>query len=108
MDFGDASSGSSSSSGRRILGSALESSALKPPGQFEHWDGEVRRLTSLATFKGAKVDQSKPLTPNFVVRHAVQLGCDSQDPAGGAHYSFMGQVFNDTGVMMSTLDWNGR
>lgn len=64
-------------------------------------------MTSVPTFKGAKVDQSKPITPNFVVRHAVQLGCESPDPNGAAHYSFMGQVFNDTGVVMSTLDWNG-
>jgi len=98
MNFDDPSSSS---------GSALESATLKPPGQLEQWSAAMQALTTVATFKGAKVDQSKPLTPNFVVRHAVQLGCEARDPAESAQYSFMGQVFNDTGVLMSTLDWNG-
>lgn len=81
------------------------SGELKAPGQFEAWDGDVRRLTSVATFKGAKVEVSKPLTPNFVLKHALQLG---DSPAGGnSHYSFMAQVFNESGVIMSTLDQHG-
>jgi hypothetical protein len=87
--------------------SDLEKS-LKAPGQFEHWDSAVRALTSVNTFGGVKVDISKPLTPNFVVRHSVQLGESPQDPNASAHYSFMAQVFNESGVIVSTLDQNGE
>mmetsp|Transcript_79805 Transcript_79805/g.159357 ORF Transcript_79805/g.159357 Transcript_79805/m.159357 type:complete len:354 (-) Transcript_79805:223-1284(-) len=80
---------------------------IKPPGQFEQWDGDIRRLTHLQAFKGAKVDVSKPITPNFVLRHSIQLGESPSNPQANEHYSFMAQVFNDRGVMMGTLDQNG-
>jgi hypothetical protein len=88
-------------------GSLLESKELKAPGQFEAWDSELRRLTSVHTFKGAKVDIMKPMTPNFMVRHAVQLGDSPMNPNANEHYSFMAQVFNDYAVAMSTLDQYG-
>jgi hypothetical protein len=88
--------------------SSLEGSTeIKAPGQFEQWDGEVKRLTGVHTFKGAKVDITKPLSPNFMIRHAIQLGDSPMNPNANEHYSFMAQVFNDTGVAMSTLDQYG-
>jgi hypothetical protein len=80
---------------------------VKAPGQFEHWDNDVRRLTHLHAFKGVKIDVSKPITTNFVLRHSVQLGESPSNPQANEHYSFMAQVFNESGVMMSTLDQNG-
>jgi hypothetical protein len=87
--------------------SELSALGIKAPGQFENWDGEVRRLTHVGVFKGAKLDVSKPITPNFVLRHSVQLGESPSNPQASEHYSFMGQVFNDRGVLMATLDQNG-
>ena len=67
----------------------------------------MRRLTSVHAFKGCKMDVSKVLTPNFVLRHSVQLGDSPANPQANEHYSFMAQVYNDNGVMMSTLDQYG-
>ena len=55
-------------------------------------DAEVRKLTSLGTFKGAKAEVSKTITTNFVLRHAVQLGDSPANPNAQEHYSFMAQV----------------
>lgn len=80
---------------------------MTAPGQYEQWDSSVRKLTQVPTFAGAKADVSKPITPNFVLRHSVQLGESPSNPQASEHYSLMAQVFNDSGVMMSTLDQNG-
>ena len=81
---------------------------LRPPGQVENWDSEVRRLVQLQTYKGFKFEIAKPMTPNFVVKHSVQLGESNHNPNAQEHYSFMTQVFNDKMALISTLDQNGR
>ena len=87
--------------------SAEERSDVKAPGQFETWDQSCRALTQVQTFKGAKLSNTKPITPNFVVQHNVQLGESPQDPNASEHYSVMAQVFNESGVVMSTWHQNG-
>jgi hypothetical protein len=86
---------------------SADASDVKAPGQFETWDQSCRALTQVACFKGAKLQNTKPITPNFVVQHNVQLGESPQDPNASEHYSVMAQVFNETGVVMSTLHQNG-
>ena len=86
---------------------SADASNIKAPGQFETWDQSCRALTQVACFKGAKLQNTKPITPNFVVQHNVQLGESPQDPNASEHYSVMAQVFNETGVVMSTLHQNG-
>ena len=80
---------------------------VKPPGQFETWDQNCRALTQIATFKGAKVSNTKLISPSFLIQHNIQLGESPHDPNASEHYSIMVQVFNETGVMMSTWHQSG-
>lgn len=46
----------------------------KSPGQFERVHEDVKKLTNVNTFEGAKFEVSKPLTPMFALNHLFLLG----------------------------------
>lgn len=81
----------------------VESTLLKPPGQFETWEQGTKRYVQLPVHKGMKFDIAKPLTPNFMLRHGVTLGESNYSPTATEDYSLQAQVFNETGVIVGTV-----
>lgn len=63
-----------------------EAQDLKSPGNFEGLQVDVRKLTSLGTYEGCKVEIGKQLTPMFAQAHAFWLG--------GSYYPQMNQHYN--------------
>ena len=50
-----------------------EPKKLKAPGQFERLHDDVKKVTSVNTFEGAKFEVAKPLTPTFALNHNFWL-----------------------------------
>lgn len=86
-----------------------DSDALKLPacpGQFERVHEDVKRLTNVNTFEGAKFEVSKPLTPMFALNHMVMLGA-SPYPNATSHYKFGANVGDSERVCMAHVDQYG-
>ena len=79
---------------------------LKSPGQFERLHDEVKKVTSVNTFEGAKFEVAKPLTPTFALNHNFWLG-GSYYPNANQHYKFGATVGDNERVCMASLDQYG-
>lgn len=55
----------------------------KSPGQFERVHEDVKKLTNVNTFEGAKFEVSKPMTPMFALSHLFLLGSSPYPNATG-------------------------
>ncbi len=87
----------------------VESTLLKPPGPLDSWDNDIKRFVQVSTHKGLKIDVSKPLSPNFMLRHSVQLGESHCSATASEDYSFTTQAFNESGVIVGTIHpMNGK
>jgi len=83
--------------------SVLPASAIPNPGPYEGATMPAKRLTSLDTYDGFRMDISKPLSPFNVVIHSFWLGTSLPDGRTST-YSFVNQVANEDGLAMVRLD----
>lgn len=79
---------------------------LRCPGQFERLHDDVKKVTSVNTFEGAKFEVAKPLTPTFAVNHNFWLG-GSYYPNANRHYKFGATVGDNERVCMASVDQYG-
>ena len=79
---------------------------LKGPGQFERREEDVKKVTSVNTFEGARVDVSKPMTPLFALSHSIMLG-SSPHPNATSHYKLGATVGDGERVCVATVDQHG-
>lgn len=82
---------------------APAASSIPNPGPYESAIMPSKRLTTLDTHDGFKVDIQKMLSPYFVVIHSFGLGI-SQPDGGNKSYSFITQVSDDNGIFMTNYD----
>ena len=80
---------------------------LRSPGQFERREEEVKKLTSVNTFEGARVDVSKPMTPLFALSHNIMLGSSPNNPNANSHYKLGATVGDGERVCVATVDQHG-
>lgn len=79
-------------------------SSCPNPGPLEAATWDVRRLTSLDTYDGARIDVSKQLSPYFSVVHAFHLGTSMLPDARNSSYGFTAQMNDEEGFMMARVD----
>ena len=84
-----------------------ETKPLKSPGQFERLHDEVKKVTSVNPFEGAKFEVAKPLTPTFALNHNFWLG-GSYYPNANQHYKFGATVGDNERVCMASVDQRAR
>eukprot|EP00986_Skeletonema_menzelii_P008478 scaffold3598_cov139-Skeletonema_menzelii.AAC.2 len=66
------------------------------------WD--VRRLVSLDTYDGVRVDISKQLSPYFACVHSFHLGTSMLPDGKNCSYGFTTQMNDEEGFMMARVD----
>lgn len=101
----DASAGASSSASdpSSIPTSEPPTSSIPNPGPYEHAIMPSKRLTSINTHDGFKVDIQKQLSPYMVAIHSFWLGTSLPDGRNKT-YSFITQVADEQGLFMSNVD----
>ena len=79
-------------------------SSCPNPGPLEAATWDVRRLVSLDTYDGVRVDISKQLSPYFAVVHSFALGTTMLPDGKNASYGFTAQMNDEEGFMMARVD----
>lgn len=79
-------------------------SSCPNPGPLEGATWDVRRLTALDTYDGARVDISKQLSPYFAVVHSFVLGTTMLPDGKNASYGFTTQMNDEEGFLMARVD----
>lgn len=79
-------------------------SACPNPGPLEGATWDVRRLVSLDTYDGARVDISKQLSPFFAVVHSFHLGTTMLPDGKISSYGFTTQMNDEDGFLMARVD----
>ena len=107
---GSASSSSSSSnsnSNDNNAASSDQSAAFFPtvpnPGPYEQAIMPCKAITSLDTYDGFRMEIQKQLSPFMVVMHNFSLGTSLPDGSNKA-YTFLTQVADENGVVMTSFD----
>ncbi|KAL3786463.1 hypothetical protein ACHAW5_003530 [Stephanodiscus triporus] len=79
-------------------------SSCPNPGPLEAATWDVRRLTSLDTYDGVRIDVSKQLSPYFSVVHSFHLGTSMLPDSRNSSYGFTAQMNDEEGFMMARVD----
>lgn len=87
-----------------IARAAAAVSACPNPGPLEGATWDVRRLVSVDTYDGARVDISKQLSPFFAVVHSFHLGTTMLPDGKTASYGFTAQMNDEDGFLMARVD----
>ncbi|KAL9189483.1 hypothetical protein ACHAXT_009158 [Thalassiosira profunda] len=87
-----------------IAKAAAAVSACPNPGPLEAATWDVRRLVSLDTYDGCRVDISKQLSPYFAVVHSFHLGTTMLPDGKSASYGFTTQLNDEEGFLMARVD----
>eukprot|EP00804_Cyclotella_cryptica_P000185 CCRYP_016170-RA/>CCRYP_016170-RA protein AED:0.20 eAED:-0.12 QI:0/0/0/1/0/0/2/0/346 len=87
-----------------IAQAAASVSSCPNPGPLEAATWDVRRLTSLDTYDGVRVDISKQLSPYFAVVHSFHLGTSMLPDGRNSSYSFTTQMNDEEGFSMARVD----
>ncbi|KAL3815975.1 hypothetical protein ACHAXA_008934 [Cyclostephanos tholiformis] len=87
-----------------IARAASTVSSCSNPGPLEGATWDVRRLTSLDTYDGARIDVSKQLSPYFSVVHSFHLGTSMLPDSRNSSYGFTAQMNDEEGFMMARVD----
>lgn len=84
---------------------AMSVSSFPNPGPFEQaMMSGGKSLVSLDSFDGFRCDISKQLSPYMAVFHSFWLGTTMLPDGKKSTYTFMTQVANDDGLLMSRVD----
>ncbi|KAL7540487.1 hypothetical protein ACHAWF_006691 [Thalassiosira exigua] len=87
-----------------IAKAAAAVSACPNPGPLEAATWDVRRLTSLDTYDGVRVDISKQLSPYFAAVHSFHLGTTMLPDGKSNSYGFTAQMNDEEGFAMARVD----
>ena len=87
-----------------ITTAAATVSSCPNPGPLEGATWDVRRLTSLDTYDGIRVDISKQLSPYFAVVHNFHLGTTMLPDGKNCSYGMTTQMNDEDGFMMARVD----
>lgn len=87
-----------------IAKAAASVSSCPNPGPLEAATWDCRRLVTLDTYDGIRVDISKQLSPFFAVVHSFHLGTTMLPDGKSASYGFTAQMNDDEGFMMARVD----
>ncbi|KAL7530162.1 hypothetical protein ACHAXR_003341 [Thalassiosira sp. AJA248-18] len=87
-----------------IAKAAASVSSCPNPGPLEAATWDVRRLVTLDTYDGVRVDISKQLSPYFAVVHSFHLGTTMLPDGKNASYGFTTQMNDEEGFMMARVD----
>lgn len=79
-------------------------SSCPNPGPLEAATWDVRRLVSLDTYDGVRVDISKQLSPYFAVVHSFHLGTSMLPDGRTSSYGFTTQMNDEEGFCMARVD----
>eukprot|EP00569_Conticribra_weissflogii_P019894 CAMPEP_0171420518 /NCGR_PEP_ID=MMETSP0881-20121228/34_1 /TAXON_ID=67004 /ORGANISM="Thalassiosira weissflogii, Strain CCMP1336" /LENGTH=256 /DNA_ID=CAMNT_0011938819 /DNA_START=32 /DNA_END=798 /DNA_ORIENTATION=+ len=79
-------------------------SSCPNPGPLEAATWDVRRLTSLDTYDGLRVDISKQLSPFFAVVHSFHLGTTMLPDGRTSSYGMTVQMNDEEGFSMARVD----
>ena len=87
-----------------IAKAAASVSSCPNPGPLEMATYDVRRLVSLDTYDGVRVDISKQLSPFFACVHSFHLGTTMLPDGKNCSYGFTTQMNDEEGFMMARVD----
>ncbi|KAL7452643.1 hypothetical protein ACHAWC_004377 [Mediolabrus comicus] len=87
-----------------ISKAAASVSSCPNPGPLETATWDVRRLVSLDTYDGVRVDISKQLSPYFACVHSFHLGTTMLPDGKNCSYGFTTQMNDEEGFMMARVD----
>lgn len=87
-----------------IAKAAASVSSCPNPGPLEMATYDVRRLVSLDTYDGVRVDISKQLSPYFACVHSFHLGTSMLPDGKNCSYGFTTQMNDEEGFMMARVD----
>mmetsp|Transcript_9662 Transcript_9662/g.15977 ORF Transcript_9662/g.15977 Transcript_9662/m.15977 type:complete len:381 (+) Transcript_9662:63-1205(+) len=87
-----------------IAKAAASVSSCPNPGPLEMATWDVRRLVSLDTYDGVRVDISKQLSPYFACVHSFHLGTSMLPDGKNCSYGFTTQMNDEEGFMMARVD----
>jgi len=87
-----------------IAKAAASVSSCPNPGSLEMATYDVRRLVSLDTYDGVRVDISKQLSPYFACVHSFHLGTTMLPDGKNCSYGFTTQMNDEEGFMMARVD----
>lgn len=87
-----------------IAKAAASVSSCPNPGPLEMATWDVRRLVSLDTYDGVRVDISKQLSPYFACVHSFHLGTTMLPDGKNCSYGFTTQMNDEEGFMMARVD----
>mmetsp|Transcript_28101 Transcript_28101/g.42290 ORF Transcript_28101/g.42290 Transcript_28101/m.42290 type:complete len:381 (+) Transcript_28101:65-1207(+) len=87
-----------------IAKAAASVSSCPNPGPLEMATYDVRRLVSLDTYDGVRVDISKQLSPYFACVHSFHLGTTMLPDGKNCSYGFTTQMNDEEGFMMARVD----
>ena len=79
-------------------------SSCPNPGPLEGATWDVRRLTTLDTYDGVRVDISKQLSPYFAVVHSFHLGTSMLPDGKNSSYGITTQMNDEEGFLMARVD----
>lgn len=79
-------------------------SSCPNPGPLESATYDTRRLTTLDTYDGVRVDISKQLSPYFACVHSFHLGTSMLPDGRNASYGFTTQMNDEEGFSMARVD----
>jgi len=81
-------------------------SAIPNPGPYEYAAMDGKRLVSLDTFDGMRFDINKQLSPYMAVVHSFWLGTTMLPDAKNKTYTFLTQIADESGLLMSRVDFD--
>lgn len=87
-----------------IAKAAASVSSCSNPGPLETATWDVRRLVSLDTYDGVRIDISKQLSPYFACVHSFHLGTTMLPNGKNCNYGFTTQMNDEEGFMMARVD----
>lgn len=79
-------------------------SAVTNPGPYEQAAMDAKRLVTLDTYDGARVDISKQLSPYMAAVHSFWMGTSMLPDGRNKTYSFVAQVADESGLLMARVD----
>lgn len=87
-----------------IARAAATASACVNPGPLEAATWEARRITSVDTYDGFRVEISKQLSPFFSAVHSFHLGTTMLPDGRNSSYGFAVQLNDESGFAMARAD----
>lgn len=87
-----------------ISQAAASASAYTSPGPYEQAAMDAKRLVQLDTFDGFRCDINKQASPFMAVVHSFWLGTSMIPDGRKSTYTFLTQVADEQGLLMSRVD----